>query len=346
MRRVFNIAILLIVIFLLFTSPAMGAQYLWQTNAHGNDIHIFELKNFDLIKRLEVGPDPHGIAAPDDSHVVYVALEANGFENGELLWIDPREFEIRHRLQVGLEPHAIATTPDGHWIYIPCRDGNYWVVDGYKKTVVAKINTGDRPHNTQASRDGRYMYLSPIGSSKKVTVVDIQAGHKVVGHMAFMDSLRPAVLSADNSLFFQHVDGLNGFQVADIQKREVIVTVEHKTSPGWFNPIKKMGWITLDGFKRCHGLAIRPDQKEIWSVCAEYLNIHSLIQPDFPETHSLIMEGKGYWLTFAPDSKYGFVALPDRSQVAVVDAHSKRIINHLEVGEGPKRNLVISLSME
>ncbi len=325
------------------TGLATASQYLWQTNSAGNDIHIYELETFLLVKRLVVGPEPHGIAAPDDARVVYISLEDNASEQGQLLWVDPQSFTIRHRLAVGPQPHAIATTPDGRWIYVPCRDGHYWVVDAQAKSVITRIRTGGRPHNTLASRDGRYMYLSPMGAPKRVTIVDIAAGHRVVGHIPFGGSVRPPAITADQTLFFQHVDGLNGFQVADIAKRSVIATIAHSTKLGRFMPIKRLGWLTPQGFKRCHGLGIRPDQREIWSVCAEHLIIHALRPPDFPERHTLQLAGKGYWLTFTPDSRYAFVALSGRKQVAVVDTETKAVVRHLNAGQAPKRNLVITL---
>ncbi len=246
-------------------------------------------------------------------------------------------------MAVGPEPHAIATTPDGRWVYVPCRDGHYWVVDARSKTVVTRIYTGGRPHNTQAARDGRYVYLSPMGRPKRVTIVDIAVGHSVVGHIPFGDSVRPPALSADQAWLLQHVDGLNGFQVANVGQRRVVATIAHTSKLGRFMPIKRLGWLTPQGFKRCHGLAIRPDQQEIWSVCAEHLTVHALRSPDFPERHTQRLSGKGYWLTFSPDSRYAFIALKNRQQVAVVDAESKAVIRHLEVGQAPKRNLVITL---
>ena len=270
-----------------------AAQFLWQTNSLGNDIHIFNIDNFQLHKRLVVGPEPHGIAAPDDGHVIYVSLEAKSQDRGELLWIDPQSLEIKHRLKVGPKPQAIATTPDGQWIYVPCRDGHYWVIDAIARQVVTKINTGGWPHNTQASRDGRYMFLSSMGKWQGVTVVDVKAQHKVVGVIPFSDSVRPPALSSDGQFLFQHVDGLNGFEVADVQQRKVIASVKHSTQLGWFMPLNLIGYITLDGLKRCHGLAIRPDQKEIWSTCAENLAIHSMGERTYPEIHLVNLEGKG-----------------------------------------------------
>jgi DNA-binding beta-propeller fold protein YncE len=330
-------------------SPWMGAAsaadrglLLWQTNSEGNDIHIFSVPDFQLVRRLEVGPEPHGIAAPDDGRMVYVSLEANGRDHGELLWIDPETMAIKHRLAVGPEPHAIATTPDGRWIYVPCRDGSYWVVDAEARRVVKRIETGGRPHNTRASRDGRFMYLSPMGSKGLVTVVDVLAGHNVVSTIAFDESVRPSALSRNGQLLLQHIDGLNGFQVAETNPPRLMPTVRRSTELGWFLPMKSLGYLTFNGFNRCHGLDIRPDQREVWSLCARYLTVHHFQPPLFEEVSAIELDGKGYWLTFSPDSRYAFIALADRNQVAVLRTEDKQVIRRLEVGKAPKRNLVIS----
>ena len=77
--------------------------------------------------------------------------------------------------------------------------------------MITKIETGGRPHNTTVSPDGKRMYLSPMGGPKRVTIVDIAAGHKVIGEIPFEDSVRPPAISGDEKLFFQHIDGLLGF---------------------------------------------------------------------------------------------------------------------------------------
>ena len=52
---------------------AAAKQFLWVTNAYGNDVHVVDVSTHRVIKRVEVGPNPHGIAAPDAAHVLYEA---------------------------------------------------------------------------------------------------------------------------------------------------------------------------------------------------------------------------------------------------------------------------------
>jgi YVTN family beta-propeller protein len=308
-----------------------GKQMLWVTNSAGDDVHIIDVAAQKVVKRLQVGPLPHGIAAPDNASVVYIALEG---EEGEMLWVDPRSYEIKHRLKVGPRCNQLACTPDGRWAYIPCDDGLYWVVDCAKREVAAKIRTGGRPHNTQASRDGRFMYLSPMGNPRRVTVVDVAAGHKTVGEIPYDNVVRPPALSADGRRLYQNIDGLLGFQAADTQTRSVFATVRH-TIPDEFQAKSS----------RCHGLAITPDQKEIWSCNVEHqlVHVHSLTSDEFPEIATIPMIGKIYWLCFTPDGKYAYVSVRSENKVAVVDCQSKKVLSHIEVGKVPKRNLVITL---
>ena len=316
------------------TAGAGGEQLLWQTNAYGDDVHVIDVATHEVVRRIVVGPEPHGIAAPDDAHVVYIAIEALKRPKGELIWVNPRTYEVEHRLTIGPKPNQLACTPDGKWVYVPCNDGHYWVIDGVERKVVAKIETGGRPHNTQASRDGRWMYLSPMGAPKRVTIVDVRAGHEVVGHIPFSNSVRPPALSKDNKRFFQNVDGLIGFEVADIAQRKVIARVEHMISK------EHQGKPS-----RCHGLAIRPDQKEIWSCNVEHrtVHVHDITRDDFPQIAAVPMIGRVYWLCFSPDGKYAYLAVRSKRKVAVVDVAKKKVIRHIDVGNTPKRNLVITL---
>jgi DNA-binding beta-propeller fold protein YncE len=315
-------------------SAADVQRQLWVTNAYGDDVHVFEVGTWKLLKTIQVGPNPHGISATADGKTVHIALENFGGPEGELLWLDAASGAITGRCKVGPKPNENECTPDGKWIYVPCDDGQYWVVDGERKEVVTKIKTGGRPHNTTVSPDGKRMYLSPMGNPRRVTIVDVLNGHQVVGEIPFENSVRPPAISSDEKHFFQNIDGLMGFQVADIAQRKVIASVSHNIP----SDLKETQ-------SRCHGLCVRPDQAEIWSCNVEHMvvHIHELKSGEYKETGSIKMPGRIYWVTFTPDSKWGFVSVRSNKQVAVVDCQTREIVKLLDAGREPKRTQVIDV---
>jgi DNA-binding beta-propeller fold protein YncE/lysophospholipase L1-like esterase len=323
-----------------FTRDASAAaskpqQQFWITNAYGDDVQVYEVGTWKLIKTFKVGMNPHGISATDDGKTVHIAIENFKSKTGELIWIDTATFKITHRIAVGPRPNENECTPDGKWIYVPCADGNYWVIDGQQKKVVTKINTGGRPHNTTRSPDGKIMYLSPMGAPKEVTICDTTQNHKVIGIIPFQNSVRPPSISPDGKHFFQNIDNLIGFQVADIAKRKVIATVNHIFP----DELKKKR-------SRCHGLGVRPDGKEVWSCNVEHhlVHVHELESNQYKQTHAIKMPGRIYWVCFSPDSKYCFASLRSSKQVAVIDCKTKKIVKLLEAGREPKRSQVITVN--
>ena len=316
--------------------PARQWQ-VWLASAYGDDIYIYELGSFQLLKRIQVGPNPHGLSATADGRTVHVALEHFDDPVGELAWIDTRSFDVTAKVKVGPQPQEIDCTPDGKWIYVPCADGQWHVVDGHERRVVTTIHTGGRPHNTVASPDGKRMYLSPMGYPQAVTVVDVAAGHRVIGEIPFQDVTRPPAITADERLFFQNIDNMLGFQAADIAQRRVIKTIEHSIPPQ-----RRGEW------SRSHGLGVRPDQQEIWSCNVEHhlVHVHEMSSGNYREIASITLPGPVYWLSFSPDSKYCFVSVRSKRQVAVIDCISKNIVTMLDAGQAVKRTQVVGVPLD
>lgn len=312
-------------------------RQLWITNAYGDDVHIYEVGSWKLLRQSKVGLNPHGISATADGRTAHIAIENFRSDEGELIWIDTLTGKVTARTKVGPRPNENECTPDGKWIYVPCADEQWWVVNGETKKVVTKIKTGGRPHNTVVSPNGKRMYLSPMGSPKRITIVDVENGHKVLGEIPFDNITRPPAINRDETLFFQNTDNLLGFQVADIKQRKVIRTVRHTLKDG-----------LQDKKSRCHGLGVRPDQQEIWSCNVEHntVHIHEMKSGEYRQTDLLEMPGKIYWVCFTPDSRFAFVSVRSESQVAVVDCSTKKIVTLLEAGRHPKRTQVIDVPVE
>src|SRR5207248_1510793 len=203
--------------------------------------------------------------------------------------------------------------------YVPASDGYYEVIDLAKAQIIKRIFTGGRPHNTICSSDGKRMYLAPMGAPKKVTVVDA-ATHEPIGEIPFSNVVRPIALSQDEKRLYAEVDGLVGLEVADVQSRKMI----HRVSAELTKEQTKIG-------SRSHGLAIRPDQKEIWECDVEHHDVHIYdITGETPKQIKTVPMGeKVYWLTFTPDGKRAYVAVRGNNEVAVLDADTKEITGRI-----------------
>src|SRR5207248_5906747 len=203
--------------------------------------------------------------------------------------------------------------------YVPASDGYYEVIDLAKAQIIKRIFTGGRPHNTICSSDGKRMYLAPMGAPKKVTVVDA-ATHEPIGEIPFSNVVRPIALSQDEKRLYAEVDGLVGLEVADVQSRKMI----HRVSAELTKEQTKIG-------SRSHGLAIRPDQKEIWECDVEHHDVHIYdITGAKPKQIATVPIGSAvYWLTFRPDGKICYVSARGTDAVAAVDTETKKIVARL-----------------
>ncbi len=334
-RSLVCVATLLAVALALSAMPAADSakvrQKLYVTNSSGDDVSVIDVATNKPIGRIEVGPHPHGIAVPAKQDFILVTIE--GTNPGQLVWIDPRTDKVTKRVPIGPAPNQLAVTPDGKFAYIPVNDGNYEVVDVGSGKIIERIFTGGRPHNTLCSADGKHMYLAPMGTPKKVTVADT-ATHKAVGEIPFSNVVRPIALTRDEKRLFANVDGLVGIEVADIASRKMIHRVPAELPDS-----------QTKAASRSHGLAIRPDQKEIWECDVEHFDVHVYdITGDKPKQIATIPIGSQvYWLTFAPDGKTCYVSARGNGEVAAVDAETKKIVSRIPVGKEPKRLIVVSV---
>jgi YVTN family beta-propeller protein len=303
---------------------------LYVINTAGDDVTVVDVATNKVLSRIEVGPHPHGIAAPVSGDLLLVTVEGG---KGELVWIDPATDKVVRRMPTGPAPNQLAVTPDGKFAYVPVGGGIYQVVDVAEAKIVDKIVTGGQPHNTVCSADGRHMYLAPMGGKKMVFVVDV-ASRKVVGEIRFSGSVRPIAITKDEKKFFAQVDGLVGIEMADVATRKMVHRVPAEVDP----ELQKIN-------SRSHGLGVRPGDKEVWDCDVERKQVHVYdITSEKPRQVATIpIGGTVYWLTFDAEGKFGYVSALSRSEVAVVDAAKREVVARIPVGKAPKRLLVVDV---
>jgi hypothetical protein len=125
--------------------------------------------------------------------------------------------------------------------------------------------------------------------------------------------------------------------VARIADRQVVRTIRHNIPDE-----------VASSWSRSHGLGVRPDQQELWSCNVEHhlVHVHELTSGEYAEVATVPVPGRPYWVSMSPDSRYAFVSLRSKREVAVVDCHSKQIVKYLPAGLAPKRTQTIDVPIE
>ena len=167
----------------------------------------------------------------------------------------------------------MAVSPDGRTIYAPAFGSPIWrVIDAATGTALSTIPVLGWPRSTRYSRDGTRAYLT-AWESRVLSVADTRsrAIAKEVG--PFSAFLCPFTINGKDTLAFANVDGLVGFEVADLQTGLLL----DRVTVGAYAP----GDIAL---LECpsHGIAFTPDGRELWVADGVQNQLHVFDAGPFP----------------------------------------------------------------
>ena len=212
----------------------------------------------------------------------------------------------------------LAISPDGKTLYVPSFEGPDWyVVNAESGETVAKIALNSGAHNTIYGPDGSRAYLAGL-RSPLLAVADAKT-HAIISKIGpFSDSIRPFTINGSQTLSFVNVNGLLGFEVGDNRTGRMLYRVE---VPGYQKgPTKRHGCPS-------HGIALTPDEKELWISDAFNSSIHVFDATVMPPKlkQSIKLRDQPGWITFGIDGRYAYPSTGE-----VVDTDTKRIVAALE----------------
>ena len=159
----------------------------------------------------------------------------------------------------------MSITPDGKTIYLPSLEGPHWtVVNASNGDVIAAIVVNSGSHNTIAGLDGKEAYLAGL-KSPILNVADTRTQQVVKKIGPFSNVVRPFTVNGAQTLCFVNVNDLLGFEVGDLKTGKMLYRVE---VPGAIvGPTKRHGCPS-------HGIALTPDEKELWLTDAANERLH------------------------------------------------------------------------
>jgi YVTN family beta-propeller protein len=217
-----------------------------------------------VIKTLDLGRSPEGMALSRDGKTLLVAI----FDNGKLDVIDTATFKVTAQIPVA-KPHGVALVPDGRTAYVGSQDvpdrSAIVVVDIPGRRVTARLPLDQAPRGLTVSPDGKFMYFTTANSADvqvldtatnkmtaKITVgpiphqIAFTPDHKyalaivqATGQLAIIDAASHQIvkdvavghfphwvgLTSDGTLAYVTNEGDNTVSVVDMAKQQVVATI-------------------------------------------------------------------------------------------------------------------------
>jgi DNA-binding beta-propeller fold protein YncE len=212
----------------------------------------------------------------------------------------------------------LAISPDGKILYVPTFEGPSWhVIDALTGDVIATIETKSGAHNTIYGHDGSRVYLAGL-HSPELSIADTKT-HTVASKVGpFGNVIRPFTINGSETLCFVNVNDLLGFEVGDCKTGKMLCRVE---VTGYAKgPTKRHGCPS-------HGIALTPDEKELWLADAANSSVHIFDATSMPpkQMTSIELRDQPGWITFSID---GLHAYPSSGEV--IDTRTKRVVATLE----------------
>ena len=304
----------------------------------GTGVLIFDIDNgYKFVKRLPTwdvpaGQKPEnvkGVAASAKTGKVYVTslnkMMALDAITGQKLWDKTYEG--------GCDRMAIS--PDGKILYVPQFEGPFWtVVNAATGAVITKIETKSASHNTVYSLDGAHVYMA--GLKSPLLSIASTSNHKVSSTVGpFSDVIRPFTVNGSDTLCFVNVNKLLGFEVGDIRTGKMLHRVEVQGYKQ--GPVKRHGCPS-------HGIALTPDEKELWLADGANNFIHVFDATVMPpkQTKSIKLRDSSGWISFSLDGAFAYSSTGE-----IIDAATKKVVAALtdETGRQVQSEKVVEIAV-
>jgi DNA-binding beta-propeller fold protein YncE len=291
----------------------------------GVGLLVFDIdKGYKLVRRIPTWAVPDGgkpenvkgIAASAKTGIVYITsldrMIAIDAVTGRKLWDET--------YAGGCD--RMALSPDGQILYVPQLEGPAWhVVDATTGNVITTIETDSGSHNTICSADGTRVYLAGL-KSPYLSIADGKTRGITSTVGPFDNMIRPFTVNGSNTLVFVNINGLLGFEVGDVQSGKKLYKVEVK---GYGQgPVKRHGCPS-------HGIALTPDEKELWLADCANSAIHVFDATAMPPRQLTTIPARDCvgWLSFSIDGRFAYSSTGE-----IIDASTKKIVAALQDESG------------
>ncbi len=209
----------------------------------------------------------------------------------------------------------LAIAPDGKEIYVPSFEKEDWyVLDAASGDLKHTISPGSGAHNTIYGLNGKEVYLEGL-RSPYLTVINAQdiSIQRKVG--PFSNSIRPFTVNGKQTRVYANINELLGFEAGDLITGQKLYSL--KVNGFEKGPVKRHGCPS-------HGIALTPDEKELWLADAfnQKIHVYELKGDEIPvQKESISLRDQPGWITFTQSGDFAYPATGE-----VIDPKTKQIL--------------------
>lgn len=269
-----------------------------------------------------------GIQACAQNQTLYVSYkyfsEGTTRVDGGIVAINLVNDQIRWTKQFDSEIDAFSLTGDCKKIYAAPGEVSLkafdYVLDASNGNTITTIpvtppNVGGT-HNTIVGPSSKYAYLSSLKYTY-LTVADTATDTALRKVGPFSAPIRPFVVNGKETYAFVNVDGLEGFEVADLKTGQVVhqVKIQPQTAdPNDPNPV--------------HGIGLTADETELWQTggnisAPKVVVFDATVMPPRQVT-SIPVATLPKWISFSIDNRYVYPATGD-----VIDRVQRKVVQQI-----------------
>lgn len=311
--------------------------YIQTTAGEGND---------QLVDDMYSTPDGQSIVASRPSFADVVSIN---IKTGKINWRTPVE---------GFRADHMAVSPDGKQVAVSASSGNVvHILDINTGKELGRFATGDKPHeniyfaggtkilnssigNVETAMDEpwqdftkgkRFITIADAKNYKVLKKIDFRPALNAFGRKDLSNSVRPMVLSKDETKLYAQVSFFNGLIEYDLNTDKITRIAQ---LPGSSTiPAKRKDWVNDS---RHHGLSISADGEKL-CVAGTMDNYATIVDRQTLKAGPLVAAGKPYWATRSPDGRSCVISESDTDVVTVIDFATGQKVVSVPVGNHPQR---------